>query len=99
MLGYIAGTSKIYFHSLDQGLATRSVLVALPFGAIAELSRRIVDARRPFEMTQEMREEMIIPYMPEIPMATEDLISHNQTILGVRGIKTAYLLFKLILKN
>jgi hypothetical protein len=27
------------------------------------------------------------------------LISHNQTILGVRGIKTAYLLFKLILKN
>ncbi|KAK6736630.1 hypothetical protein RB195_019370 [Necator americanus] len=37
----------------------------------------------------EMREEMMIPYMPEIPVATEDMVNYNQTVHGVRGIKTA----------
>lgn len=46
-------------------------------------------------MTPEMREEMIIPYIPELPIATEDLINYNQTVLRTHGIKTAYVFFKL----
>lgn len=61
----------------------------MPFGGIVEISRRFVDARRPLEMTAEMREEMIIPYIPELPIATEDLINYNQTVLRAHGIKTA----------
>ncbi len=61
----------------------------MPFGGVLEISRRFVDARRPLEMTPEMREEMIIPYMPELPIATEDLINYNQTVHQIRGIKTA----------
>jgi hypothetical protein len=64
-------------------------LIAVPFGGILEMSRRFLDARRPLEMTPEFREEMLIPYIPELPLATEDLINYNQTIAKVRGIRTA----------
>ena len=36
-----------------------------------------------------MREEMMIPYMPEIPVAPEDMVNYNQTVHNIRGIKTA----------
>ena len=76
----------------DQGLALRNLLIALPFGGILEISRKFVDARRPMEMTPELREEMIIPYIPELPINNEDFITYNQSILGVRAIKTSYVL-------
>uniref|UniRef100_A0A914HVU3 ER membrane protein complex subunit 1 n=1 Tax=Globodera rostochiensis TaxID=31243 RepID=A0A914HVU3_GLORO len=75
--------------STEQGLTSRAVLVALPFGGILEISRRFLDARRPLEMTAELSEEMMIHYIPELPFATEDLINYNQTTLNVRGIRTA----------
>lgn len=33
-----------------------------------QVTRRFVDATRPVEFTQEMREEGMVPYMPEIPI-------------------------------
>lgn len=60
----------------------------MPFGGVLEISRRFIDARRPLEMTADLREEMIVPYMPELPIATEDLINYNQTVQNVHGIKT-----------
>lgn len=54
-----------------------------------EISRRFVDARRPLEMTADLREEMIVPYIPELPVATEELINYNQTVSHIHGIKTA----------
>ena len=65
----------------------------MPFGGILEISKRILDARRTMEMTPELREEMLIPYMPEIPIATEDLVNYNQTVMQITGIKTAYVYF------
>lgn len=73
---------------IEQGLSTRSLIVAMPFGGVLEISRRFVDARRPLEMNLDFREEMIVPYMPELPITTEDLINYNQTIQNVHGIKT-----------
>lgn len=73
----------------EQGLTTRSLIIAMPFGGVLEISRRFIDARRPLEMTPELREEMMIPYMPELPVATEDLINYNQTVYNVHGIKTS----------
>lgn len=81
--------SFIFYCCLEQGLTTRSVVIAMPFGGLLEISRKILDARRPFELTPELREEMVFPYMPEIPIATEDLINYNQTVLQIDGIKTA----------
>lgn len=54
-----------------------------------EVSRRLLDARRTVDITPEMREEMIIPYIPEIPIATEDLINYNQSVLQIKKINTA----------
>ncbi|CAD5215657.1 unnamed protein product [Bursaphelenchus xylophilus] len=83
------GVSAIGASDTELGLTTRSVLIAMPFGGVMEVSRRVLDARRPLEMTAELREEMVIPYIPEIPIATEDLINYNQTVLQVKGIKTS----------
>jgi len=53
------------------------------------MSRRFLDARRPLEMLPEHREEMLIPYIPELPFATEDFINYNQTAMRVREIRSA----------
>lgn len=74
---------------LEQGLSTRSILIAMPFGGLYGISKRMLDARRPLEMTPEYAEEMLIPYRPEIPIVSEDFINYNQTVLNVRAIKTA----------
>ncbi|KAE9551593.1 hypothetical protein FO519_005200 [Halicephalobus sp. NKZ332] len=83
------GITAMSTSETEMGLTFRSLLIAMPFGGILELPRRIADSRRPLEMTPELREEMIIPYMPEIPIATEELINYNQTVLHIHGIKTA----------
>uniref|UniRef100_A0A1I7ZIA1 ER membrane protein complex subunit 1 n=1 Tax=Steinernema glaseri TaxID=37863 RepID=A0A1I7ZIA1_9BILA len=82
------GISAMAVTDTEKGLTTRSLLIAMPFGGLFEVSRRFVDARRPVDMTPEMREEMLIPYMPEILIATEDMINYNQSVHNVRGIKT-----------
>ncbi|EJD76132.1 PQQ enzyme repeat family protein [Loa loa] len=73
----------------ELGLSTRSLLVAMPFGGIYVISKRLLDARRPIEMTQELAEEMLLPYRPELPIASEDFINYNQSIHSVRDFKTS----------
>lgn len=53
-----------------------------------ELPWAYVDPRRPLTGTPEMREEGVIPYMPELTMPVEAIINHNQTINNIRGIHT-----------
>ncbi|KHJ96160.1 g-patch domain protein [Oesophagostomum dentatum] len=86
---YAQGIQAMGVSETEKGLTTRSLLLALPLGGIHEVTRKLLDATRPLELTQEMREEMMIPYMPEIAVATEDMVNYNQTVHGVRGIKTA----------
>jgi len=83
------GVSAMAVTTTELGLTTRSVVVALPWGGVIELSKRILDARRPLDPTPEHREEMILPYMPEIPIATEDMLNYNQTVALTHGIKTS----------
>ncbi|KAJ1350486.1 hypothetical protein KIN20_006284 [Parelaphostrongylus tenuis] len=86
---YAQGINAMAVSETEQGITTRSLLLALPLGGIHEITRKLLDATRPLEITQEMREEMVIPYIPEIPIATEDMVNYNQTVHAVRGIKTA----------
>lgn len=76
-------------YNLELGLSTRSLLVAMPFGGIYVISKRLLDARRPLEMTQELAEEMLLPYRPELPIASEDFVNYNRSIYGIRGFKTS----------
>ncbi|CAJ0577870.1 unnamed protein product, partial [Mesorhabditis spiculigera] len=84
------GISSMAVTETEQGASNRAILVSLPFGNIFEVNRRILDPLRPMELTPEMREEGgFIPYMPEIPIATEEMLNYNQTVHHVNGIKTA----------
>ncbi|KJH51247.1 hypothetical protein DICVIV_02612 [Dictyocaulus viviparus] len=86
---YSQGIDAMAVSETEQGITTRSLILALPLGGIHEVTRKVLDATRPQELTQEMREEMMIPYIPEIPIATEDMVNYNKTVHAVRGIKTA----------
>uniref|UniRef100_A0A0R3RJ93 ER membrane protein complex subunit 1 n=1 Tax=Elaeophora elaphi TaxID=1147741 RepID=A0A0R3RJ93_9BILA len=83
------GVATLGVTETELGLSTRSLLVAMPFGSIYVISKRLLDARRPLEMTQELAEEMLLPYRPELPIASEDFINYNQSIHGIRGFKTS----------
>lgn len=62
-------------------------IVALANGGILELPWMMVDPRRP--INPEMREEGVIPYMPEIPVHMDAIINYNQSVSRVMGIHTS----------
>lgn len=49
----------------------------------------LLDPRRPISSTTQGREEGAIPYIPELPLPTENYINYNQTIARLRNIYTA----------
>lgn len=61
--------------------------VALANGGILELPWMMVDPRRP--TNPEMREEGVIPYMPEIPIHMDAIVNYNQSVSRVMGIHTS----------
>jgi ER membrane protein complex subunit 1 len=65
--------------------------VGLANGWVQELPRVFLDPRRPVvaAATPEMREEGVMPYLPELPIQPEAIINYNQTVQSVRGIYTA----------
>lgn len=56
-------------------------------GGILELPWMLVDPRRP--TNPELREEGVIPYMPEIPIQMDAIINYNQSIFRISGIYTS----------
>lgn len=48
-----------------------------------------LDPRRPATVTPEMREEGVVPYIPELPLPNEAIINYNQTLSRIRGIHTS----------
>lgn len=73
----------------EKGITSKHILVVLANGGILELPWVFVDPRRPITVTPEMREEGVIPYMPELPISSESIINYNQTVQRVQGIHTA----------
>lgn len=53
------------------------------------MSWHLLDPRRPISSTTQGREEGAIPYIPELPLPTENYINYNQTIARLRNIYTA----------
>ncbi|KAK6629962.1 hypothetical protein RUM43_003783 [Polyplax serrata] len=73
----------------EKGITSKHILVALSTGGILEMPWAYADPRRPMTVTPEMREEGVIPYMPELPTPLEAIINHNQTINNIRGMHTS----------
>ncbi|XP_056128948.1 ER membrane protein complex subunit 1 [Lampris incognitus] len=73
----------------EKGITSRHLLVGLPSGAILSLPKMFLDPRRPEIVSEQSREENLIPYAPEMPIRTEWFINYNQTVSRVQGIYTA----------
>ncbi|KAJ8257638.1 hypothetical protein GJAV_G00188030 [Gymnothorax javanicus] len=73
----------------EKGITSRHLLIGLPSGAILSLPKMFLDPRRPEVVSEQSREENLIPYAPEIPIRSEWFINYNQTVARVRGIYTA----------
>ncbi|XP_023697314.1 ER membrane protein complex subunit 1 [Paramormyrops kingsleyae] len=73
----------------EKGITSRHLLVGLPSGAVLSLPKMFLDPRRPEIVSEQSREENLIPYAPEMPIRTEWYINYNQTVSRVRGIYTA----------
>ncbi|OXU30919.1 hypothetical protein TSAR_001886 [Trichomalopsis sarcophagae] len=71
----------------EKGITSKHILVALANGGVLELPWMLVDPRRP--VNPEMREEGVIPYMPEIPIHMDGIINYNQSVYRVSGIHTS----------
>ncbi|XP_055697417.1 ER membrane protein complex subunit 1 isoform X2 [Phlebotomus papatasi] len=74
----------------EKGITNKDVLIGLSTGAIVEMPWALLDPRRPVTTTQnQAREEGVIPYIPELPLPSEQVINYNQSIARIRGIYTA----------
>ncbi|KAG8241973.1 DUF1620 super [Homalodisca vitripennis] len=73
----------------EKGITSKHILVALDNGGVLELPWVLLDPRRPLAATPDLREEAVIPYVPELPTLPEAIINYNQTLLRVSGIHTS----------
>ncbi|XDV45908.1 hypothetical protein PO909_013917 [Leuciscus waleckii] len=67
----------------EKGITSRHLLVGLPSGNILSLPKMFLDPRRPELISEQSREENLIPYAPEMPIRTEWFINYNQTVSRV----------------
>ncbi|XP_076287606.1 ER membrane protein complex subunit 1 isoform X3 [Lasioglossum baleicum] len=71
----------------EKGITSKHIIVALANGGVLELPWKMVDPRRP--INPEVREEGVIPYMPEIPIHMDAIINYNQSVFRVSGVHTS----------
>ncbi|XP_076628542.1 ER membrane protein complex subunit 1 isoform X2 [Colletes latitarsis] len=71
----------------EKGITSKHIIVALANGGVLELPWMLVDPRRP--INPEVREEGVIPYMPEIPIHMDTIINYNQSVFRVSNIHTS----------
>ncbi|KZC03992.1 ER membrane protein complex subunit 1 [Dufourea novaeangliae] len=71
----------------EKGITSKHIIVALANGGVLELPWMMIDPRRP--INPEIREEGVIPYMPEIPIQMDAIINYNQSVFRVSGVHTS----------
>jgi len=80
------GITALGVTNTEVGLTSRHLIVAMPFGGILQIPKLFLDPRRSVYQTPEQREEGLIPYLPELPIATEHIINYNLTVEGITSI-------------
>ncbi|CAG8567158.1 11512_t:CDS:10, partial [Dentiscutata heterogama] len=84
------GIRTIGVTTTKNGIPVREFLFALDTDQVFGLSKRFLDPRRPQRaLTNEDKEEMLIPYEPAIPDNKKFILSYNLPIYGIRHIATS----------
>ncbi|KAM7539289.1 hypothetical protein Aperf_G00000057648 [Anoplocephala perfoliata] len=73
----------------ERGITAKSLLFGLEAGSLLELPKSLLDPRRTLDVTPELHEEGLEPYVPELPISTLAIISYNQTLERIQRIHTA----------
>nr|XP_045605093.1 ER membrane protein complex subunit 1-like [Procambarus clarkii] len=71
----------------EKGITTKFILFALQSGNVLQMSKWLLDPRRP--MTGGPREEGLMPYMPELRISPHEMITYNHTLPRISGIYTS----------
>ncbi|XP_073989835.1 ER membrane protein complex subunit 1 isoform X2 [Rhodnius prolixus] len=73
----------------EKGITSKHVLVGLSTGSVMEVPWAVLDPRRSINPTAEMRDEGVLPYMPELVLPLESIITYNHTLASIKDIHTS----------
>ncbi|CAH8507627.1 unnamed protein product [Dicrocoelium dendriticum] len=73
----------------ERGITSKSIILGLQKGALIEIPKSFLDPRRALDLSPELVEEGVHPYAPVLPLSDQAVISYNQSVLGIRAIRTA----------
>lgn len=68
------GINAMGVTNTEKGITHRHLLFAMPFGGILQIPKMFLDPRRSIFPSPDHREEGLIPYIPELPIATEHTV-------------------------
>ncbi|KAK7083530.1 DUF1620 superfamily [Halocaridina rubra] len=71
----------------EKGITTKFILFALQSGGVVQMSKWILDPRRP--VTGGPREEGLLTYIPELRLSPQETITYNHTLPRITGIHTS----------
>ena len=63
----------------NAGITKKNILIGVSLGYIYALPKVFVDPRRNLTDSPKLREEGLMPYIPELPLITQSFINYNQT--------------------
>lgn len=69
-------------------ISTRSLLVGFAGHQFMEISRRILDTRRPIKASNEDKEEGLVQYQPHIPIIPSNVLTYDKHIFGIDNIES-----------
>jgi outer membrane protein assembly factor BamB len=74
--------------STDLGITSKDLLVGTSTNQLYALPRKFFDARRPMKQATEAdMEEGLVQYHPVLPLIPTNILSYNQSVAGLRGIR------------
>ncbi|XP_065173919.1 LOW QUALITY PROTEIN: ER membrane protein complex subunit 1-like [Atheta coriaria] len=71
----------------ERGITNKHILIGMSSGAVLEMPWAFLEPRGPHMPSNP--EEGTIPYMPELPVQTENMINYNQTLGRITGIQVS----------
>lgn len=61
------------------GITKKTLLISVSLGYVYSLPKMFLDPRRNLTDSGKLREEGLMPYIPELPVITTSFINYNQT--------------------